>query len=145
VRSDAVCHHADIAMRLGRKVRWDPVAEEFPGDADANRLLARPMRALARLEKEPPMSRTLATLALGAVVSVVARAEDLPAKALRIAPEDRRKVEAAIAEAAPARPREPRLVLVMNLNVRKGEVRTRRYPPATWPSSSWGRRRAGRT
>jgi hypothetical protein len=49
VRSDAVCHHADIAMRLGRKVRWDPVAEEFPGDDEANRLLARPMRAPWRL------------------------------------------------------------------------------------------------
>jgi predicted dehydrogenase len=45
VRSDAVCHHADIAMRLKRKLRWDPVAEEFPGDERANRLLARPMRA----------------------------------------------------------------------------------------------------
>jgi predicted dehydrogenase len=49
VRSDAVCHHADIAMRLGRKVRWDPVAEEFPGDEAANRLLARPLRAPWRL------------------------------------------------------------------------------------------------
>ena len=45
VRSDAVCHHADIAMRLKRKLRWDPVAEEFPGDERANQLLARPMRA----------------------------------------------------------------------------------------------------
>jgi predicted dehydrogenase len=45
VRSDTVCHHADIAMRLRRKLRWDPVKEEFAGDAEANRMLARPMRA----------------------------------------------------------------------------------------------------
>jgi type 1 glutamine amidotransferase len=72
------------------------------------------------------MSRTLRTpaiAALGAALSLVAGAEDLPAAALRIAPEDRQKVEAAIPDAAPARPREPRLVLVVNLNVRKGEVR----------------------
>jgi hypothetical protein len=32
-------------MRLGRKLRWDPEREEFPGDAEANRLLVRAMRA----------------------------------------------------------------------------------------------------
>lgn len=45
VRSDAVCHHAHVALRLGRKVRWDPVREEFIGDPQANRMLTRPMRS----------------------------------------------------------------------------------------------------
>ena len=44
VRSDAVCHLADISMRLGRRLRWDPDREEFPGDAEANRMLTRAMR-----------------------------------------------------------------------------------------------------
>lgn len=44
MRSDTVCHQADIAMRLGRRLRWDPVREEFIGDAQANRMLVRPMR-----------------------------------------------------------------------------------------------------
>ena len=34
----------DIAMRLGRKVKWDPVTETCPGDDAANRLLSRTMR-----------------------------------------------------------------------------------------------------
>jgi predicted dehydrogenase len=35
----------DIGLRLGRKVRWDPVAGEFPGDPQANALRHRPLRA----------------------------------------------------------------------------------------------------
>jgi len=35
----------DIALRLGRSVRWDPAAGEFPGDAAANALRHRPLRA----------------------------------------------------------------------------------------------------
>ncbi|MBI4601835.1 MAG: Gfo/Idh/MocA family oxidoreductase [Planctomycetes bacterium] len=44
VRSDTVCHLSDIAMRLGRKLHWDPEAEAFVGDPDANRMLSRAMR-----------------------------------------------------------------------------------------------------
>jgi predicted dehydrogenase len=33
-----------ISLCLGRKLRWDPAREEFIGDAEANRLLSRPMR-----------------------------------------------------------------------------------------------------
>ncbi|MGA2619591.1 MAG: Gfo/Idh/MocA family oxidoreductase [Thermoguttaceae bacterium] len=40
---------ADIAMRLGRKLKWDPVKEEFLDDETANRLLSRPMRSPWRL------------------------------------------------------------------------------------------------
>ena len=36
-RSATICHIANIAARLGRKaVRWDPAAERFVGDAEAN-------------------------------------------------------------------------------------------------------------
>ncbi|NWF86082.1 MAG: Gfo/Idh/MocA family oxidoreductase, partial [Bryobacteraceae bacterium] len=49
VRSDSVCHHAHVALRLGRKLRWDPAREEFIGDPQANRMLARPMRAPWRI------------------------------------------------------------------------------------------------
>jgi predicted dehydrogenase len=45
VQSDAFCHIADIAIRLGRELRYDGNAEKFIGDQDANqRLLVRPMR-----------------------------------------------------------------------------------------------------
>jgi hypothetical protein len=43
-RSTNLCSIAAISMLLGRKVVWDPVREEFPGDAPANRLRARAMR-----------------------------------------------------------------------------------------------------
>ena len=35
----------ESAGRLERKLRWDPVAEQFTADPDANRLLSRPMRS----------------------------------------------------------------------------------------------------
>ena len=44
-RSVTVIHLGNIAIRLGRKLRWDPVKEEFPGDDEANRLVDIPMRA----------------------------------------------------------------------------------------------------
>ncbi|MBM4031245.1 MAG: Gfo/Idh/MocA family oxidoreductase [Planctomycetes bacterium] len=43
-RSNSVCLLSDIAIRLGRKLRWDPAREVFPGDAEANRCLSRAMR-----------------------------------------------------------------------------------------------------
>ncbi|MHC4631366.1 MAG: Gfo/Idh/MocA family oxidoreductase [Planctomycetota bacterium] len=36
---------ADIAARANRKVKWDPVAERFVDDDQANRMLTRPMRS----------------------------------------------------------------------------------------------------
>jgi len=45
VRSDTICHLDDIAIRLGRKLRWDPKGELFVNDDEANRLLTRPMRS----------------------------------------------------------------------------------------------------
>jgi len=44
-RSTTLCLLSDIAMRLGRKLRWDPDKEEFPGDDAANQMLGRSMRA----------------------------------------------------------------------------------------------------
>jgi len=41
VRSDTLVHISDIAMRLGRKLRWDSTAERFVNDAEANRMLSR--------------------------------------------------------------------------------------------------------
>lgn len=47
--SDTMCHLQQIAIKLGRKLRWDSAAEGFIGDDEANRLLDRPMRAPWRL------------------------------------------------------------------------------------------------
>ncbi len=39
-----ICHLANIAMRLGRAVDWDPTKREITGDAQANGFLARESR-----------------------------------------------------------------------------------------------------
>jgi predicted dehydrogenase len=44
-RTVTVLHLANLAIRLGRKVRFDPVREEVIGDEEANRLVNQPMRA----------------------------------------------------------------------------------------------------
>ncbi len=43
-RCATVCHMGNIAMRLGRKLEWDPEKEEFTGDAEANGMRSREMR-----------------------------------------------------------------------------------------------------
>ena len=43
-RSASICHLGVIAMRLGRKLKWDPAKEQFVGDAEANKYIAREMR-----------------------------------------------------------------------------------------------------
>ena len=44
-RSATVCHLGNIAIRLGRKLRWDPAREQFMDDDEANTWLARPYRS----------------------------------------------------------------------------------------------------
>lgn len=44
-RTASLCHLGNIAMLLKRKLQWDPQAEQFTGDDEANRMLDRPMRA----------------------------------------------------------------------------------------------------
>ena len=38
------CHLGNIALRVGRKVRWDDEAKRIVGDEEANRLVSRPHR-----------------------------------------------------------------------------------------------------
>ena len=44
VRSDIISHICDIAVRVGRKVRWDPIEEKIIDDAEASRRFTRAMR-----------------------------------------------------------------------------------------------------
>jgi hypothetical protein len=44
-RSATLLHLANIAIRVGRKIRWDPVKEQIVGDEAANRFVDIPMRA----------------------------------------------------------------------------------------------------
>ena len=43
-RSVSVCHLGSIALRLGRKLQWDPQKEQFVGDDEANKYVAREQR-----------------------------------------------------------------------------------------------------
>ena len=45
VQSDIISHLADITIRLGRKIRWDPKTETIIGDETAARMARRAMRA----------------------------------------------------------------------------------------------------
>jgi hypothetical protein len=45
-RSVTVCHLGNLSLRLGgRRLEWDPAAERFRGDAEAQAMANRPMRA----------------------------------------------------------------------------------------------------
>lgn len=44
VNTMAVCHLATVANTLKRSLVWDPAKQEFPGDAEANRLVDRARR-----------------------------------------------------------------------------------------------------
>jgi hypothetical protein len=48
-RSATLLHLANIAIRVGRKIQYDPVKEQIIGDEEANRLVNQPMRAPWRL------------------------------------------------------------------------------------------------
>lgn len=44
-RAHTIAHCANICLRLGRQVRWNPAAESFVDDAEANNMRYRTMRA----------------------------------------------------------------------------------------------------
>ena len=43
-RSITVCHLVNLTLRLQRRLKWDPVKEQFLGDDEANKLVDRPRR-----------------------------------------------------------------------------------------------------
>ncbi len=44
-RTHTIVHCANLCLRLGRSLRWDPAKRRFIDDQDANNLLSRTMRA----------------------------------------------------------------------------------------------------
>ena len=48
-RVHTIVHCANLSIRLGRKLHWDPEVELFIGDEQANNMLARSMRAPWRI------------------------------------------------------------------------------------------------
>jgi len=49
IRTDLISHLSNIAVRTGRKIRWDPRGEAIVGDAEATAMLDRPLREPWRL------------------------------------------------------------------------------------------------
>jgi hypothetical protein len=45
VQSDYISHLGDIAIRTGRKIKWDPIKETIVNDDEAARMMTRSMRA----------------------------------------------------------------------------------------------------
>jgi hypothetical protein len=43
-RTATICHLGNIAMKLGRKIKWVPETETIVGDNEAAAMLSRPMR-----------------------------------------------------------------------------------------------------
>jgi predicted dehydrogenase len=56
-RTAVACHLGNLAMRLGRSLRWDGATQSVSGDAEANARLVRPYRA--------PWDRELKALGVG--------------------------------------------------------------------------------
>ncbi len=44
-RVSSVCHLANIAIRVGRRIRWNPDTEQIENDSEASAMMARPMRS----------------------------------------------------------------------------------------------------
>src|SRR5690606_6600963 len=51
------CHLANLSLRLGRRLEWDPDSEQILNDNEANNMLVRPYRA--------PWDRELRALGIG--------------------------------------------------------------------------------
>jgi predicted dehydrogenase len=56
-RVATACHLANLSLRLGRKLRWDPVRETVVADPEAAALLERPYRAPWDAERTALLSR----------------------------------------------------------------------------------------
>ncbi len=56
-RSATVCHLGNIAVRTGRKLTWDPVAQTIVGDPEAEKMLSRPYRAPWKLPESVAKSQ----------------------------------------------------------------------------------------
>ena len=56
-RAVTTCHLANISLRLGRKLEWDPVAEQIVGDEEANSWLSRTPRAGYEIDRTPRIPR----------------------------------------------------------------------------------------
>ena len=44
-RATTICHAVNIGLRLGRSLKWDPQAERFVDDSQANAMLLRAERS----------------------------------------------------------------------------------------------------
>jgi hypothetical protein len=44
-RAITIAHIGNIAMMLGRKLKWNPEEERFVNDPEADKMLSRPIRA----------------------------------------------------------------------------------------------------
>ena len=51
-RSVSLCHLANIQMQLDRPLQWDPAAEQFVGDEQANSMTRRPQREKYAIDVE---------------------------------------------------------------------------------------------
>ena len=43
-RTITTCHLTNIALRVGRRLRWDPHQQQIQGDDEANAMQSRPQR-----------------------------------------------------------------------------------------------------
>ena len=53
IRSDTISHLSDICIRLGRPIRWDSKQERILDDAEATKMLDRPLASLGRSVRIP--------------------------------------------------------------------------------------------
>jgi hypothetical protein len=51
-RSISVCHLANIAREVGRKLQWDPAKEQFVNDDEADAYVSRPRRKGYELQEQ---------------------------------------------------------------------------------------------
>ena len=63
-RTASICHLNNIAMALGRKLKWDPAAEKFIGDDEANAMLMPKMRPPYTLPKDDHDEGLVVTIAI---------------------------------------------------------------------------------